>query len=121
MEGKVCYFILLSVWFWLGFVLVIGFLSGWLIGWGFWCMVPTTCKVKLLSRVRLFETPWTIDYQASPSMGFSRQEYWSGLPFPSPKVLNKYLLSGAKRGRNLVRDPVLSVMHCIPRTYHNAM
>ena len=37
-------------------------------------------KVKSLSRVRLFATPWTIAYQASPSMGFSRQEYWSGLP-----------------------------------------
>ena len=41
-------------------------------------------KVKLLSRVRLFVTLWTVAYQASPSMGFSRQEYWSGLPFPSP-------------------------------------
>ena len=41
-------------------------------------------KVKLLSRARLFATPWTIAYQAPPSMGFSRQEYWSGLPFPSP-------------------------------------
>ena len=41
-------------------------------------------KMKLLSRVRLFATPWTVAYQASPSMGFSRQEYWSGLPFPSP-------------------------------------
>ena len=37
-----------------------------------------------LSRVRLFATPWTVAYQALPSMGFSRQEYWSGLPFPSP-------------------------------------
>ena len=41
-------------------------------------------KVKSLSHVRLFATPWTVAYQASPSMGFSRQEYWSGLPFPSP-------------------------------------
>ena len=41
-------------------------------------------KVKSLSRVRLFVTPWIVAYQASPSMGFSRQEYWSGLPFPSP-------------------------------------
>ena len=39
--------------------------------------------MKSLSRVRLFVTPWTVAYQASPSMGFSRQEYWSGLPFPS--------------------------------------
>ena len=42
-------------------------------------------KVKLLSCVWLFATPWTIAYYAPPSMGFSRQEYWSGLPFPSPK------------------------------------
>ena len=41
-------------------------------------------KVKSLSCVRLFATPWTVAYQASPSMGFSRQEYWSRLPFPSP-------------------------------------
>ena len=41
-------------------------------------------KVKSLSRVRLFETLWTVAYQASLSMRFSRQEYWSGLPFPSP-------------------------------------
>ena len=40
--------------------------------------------MKSLSRVGLFATPWTIAYQASPSMGFSRQEYWSRLPFPSP-------------------------------------
>ena len=38
-------------------------------------------EVKLLSRVRLFATPWTVAYQAPPSMGFSRQEYWSGVPF----------------------------------------
>ena len=40
--------------------------------------------MKSLSRVRLFVTPWTITYQAPLSMGFSRQEYWSGVPFPSP-------------------------------------
>ena len=44
----------------------------------------TSSEVKKLSRVRLFATPWTVAYQAPPSMGFSRQEYWSGLPFPSP-------------------------------------
>ena len=41
-------------------------------------------KVKSLSRVQLLATPWTAPYQAPPSMGFSKQEYWSGLPFPSP-------------------------------------
>ena len=44
-------------------------------------------KVKLLSRVRLFATPWTVAYEAPPPIGFSRQEYWSGLPFPSPEDL----------------------------------
>ena len=41
-------------------------------------------KVKSLSRVRLLATPWTAAYQAPPSMGFSRQEYWSWVPLPSP-------------------------------------
>ena len=40
--------------------------------------------MKSLSHVRLFATPWTLAHQAPPSMGFSRQEYWSGLPFSSP-------------------------------------
>ena len=40
-------------------------------------------EVKSLSCVWLFATPWTVAYQAAPSMGFSRQEYWSGLPFPA--------------------------------------
>ena len=40
--------------------------------------------MKSLSWVQLFAIPWTVVYQASLSMGFSRQEYWSGLPFPSP-------------------------------------
>ena len=38
----------------------------------------------MFSRIRLFATPWTVAYQAPPSMGFSRQEDWSGMPFPSP-------------------------------------
>ena len=41
-------------------------------------------KVKSLGRVRLLVTLWTVAHQAPLSMGFSRQEYWSGLPFPSP-------------------------------------
>ena len=51
---------------------------GTLIYWIFWS------EVKLLSRVQFFATPWTVAHQAPPSMEFSRQEYWSGLPFPSP-------------------------------------
>lgn len=78
MEGNVFCFILLSVWFGLGFVWGIGFSFDWLVG--FFGVVPITCQ-----------------------------------------VLNKYLLSGVKRRRNLVTGPVLSAMYCIPRTYHNAM
>ena len=44
-------------------------------------------KVKLLSHVRLLATPWTAAYQAPLSMGFSRQEYWSGVPLPSPLLV----------------------------------
>ena len=43
-------------------------------------------KLKSLSCVRLLATPWTAAYQAPPSMGFSRQEYWSGVPLPSPAL-----------------------------------
>ena len=44
-------------------------------------------KVKSLSHVKLFTTPWTAAYQAPPSMGFSMQEYWSGVPLPSPYAI----------------------------------
>ena len=46
-------------------------------------------KVKLLGRVQLLATPWTVAYQAPPFMGFSRQECWSGVPLPSPKRRHK--------------------------------
>ena len=48
-------------------------------------------KVKSLSHVRLLATPWTAAHLAPPSMGFSRQEYWSGLPLPSPSKLLVYI------------------------------
>ena len=48
-------------------------------------------EVKSLSRVRLFASPWTVALQAPSSMGFSRQEYCSGLPFPSPGDLPDYV------------------------------
>ena len=44
-------------------------------------------KVKSLSCVRLFATPWTAAHQAPPSVGFSRQKYWSGVPSPSPSII----------------------------------
>ena len=51
-----------------------------------YCLWPllTTLEVKSLGHVQLFATPWTVAYPAPPSMGFSQQEYCSGLPFPSP-------------------------------------
>ena len=52
-------------------------------------------KVKSLSHVLLFVTPWAVAYQAPPSMGFSRQAYWSGVPFPS---LGDLLDPGIKSG-----------------------
>ena len=52
------------------------------------------------SRVQLFATPWTVAYQDPPSMGFSRQEYWSGSPVPSPEVASK--------------DNSLLTVHCHP-------
>ena len=58
-------------------------------------LMPLHCALKhamhhhvcLFSRVQLFVTPWTVAYQAPLSMRFSRQEYWSGLPFPTPRDL----------------------------------
>ena len=44
-------------------------------------------EVAQSCRVRLFATPWTVAYYTPPSLGFPRQEYWSGLPFPSPEDL----------------------------------
>ena len=57
-------------------------------------------KVKSLSRVRLFATPWTAAHQAPPSMGFSRQEYWSGVPLPSPKRSNRGIKNKIKKLKN---------------------
>ena len=70
--------------------------SAWLfycfekVTWPLWILVSSSIKGTLLlllshfSRVRLCATPWTAAHQAPPSLGFSRQEHWSGLPFPSP-------------------------------------
>ena len=51
-------------------------------------------QVKSLSRVRLFTTPWTAAHQAPPSMGFSRQEHWSGVPWPSPPWVGQIIPKG---------------------------
>ena len=52
------------------------------------CVCVCVCVCELLSRFQLFVTPWTVVCQASLSMEFSRQEYWSGVPFPSPGDLS---------------------------------
>ena len=59
-------------------------LQYWLIRMQRWTEKRSNNKVKSLSHVQLFATPWTLAYQAPWSMGFSRQQYWSGLPFSSP-------------------------------------
>ena len=69
--------------------------------------------VKSLSHVRLFATMWTVAYQAPPSMGFSRQEYWSGLPCPSPGDLPDPGIepwSPALRADALTSEPQLTIL-----------
>ena len=60
--------------------------------------------MKSVSRVRLFATLWTVAYQAPPSMGFPRQEYWSGVPLPSPLY---QLASAAAAAESLQSCPTL--------------
>ena len=65
---------------------------------------------RSLSRVRLSVTPWTVAHQAPPSMGFSRQEYWSGFPFPSPGDLPDPWIeprSPALQADTLTSEPIL--------------
>ena len=76
--------------------------------------------MKSLSRVRLFATPWTIPYQAPKSMGFSRQEYWSGLPFPSPGdlpdpgiELGSPALGAQSLSHWTKREVPVSVLYCV--------
>ena len=69
-------------------------------------------KVKSLSHVQLSVTPWTAAHQAPPSMGFSRQEYWSGVPLPSPEVISSLSYSTASLYFFLwsLRKPFLSLL-----------
>ena len=64
-------------------------------------------KGKSLSHVRLLATPWTAAHQAPPSMGFSRQEYWSGLPFPSP--FNMLI--------NIIKNIIHILMECYVKSF----
>ena len=61
-------------------------------------------KGKSLSRVRLLATPWTAAYQAPPSIGFSRQEYWSGVPLPSPLVSVWYVSNFLESHKHLCKN-----------------
>ena len=69
-------------------------------------------KVKSLSRVQLFTTPWTAAYQASPSMGFSRQEYWSGLPLLSPILMPKTSLFSLSNSNQVTTLQTLEIFQC---------
>ena len=73
-------------------------------------------KVKSLSRVRLFVTAWTVAHQASPSMGFCRQGYWSGLPLPSPNnALEEWkILVCCSRGKT---ESKIQVQGCAIKTH----
>ena len=71
-------------------------------------------KVKSFSHVWLFMTPWTAAYQAPPSMGFFRQEYWSGVPLPSPKLSSKHKkwgISGKRWAKTLIPGKKCQVIH----------
>ena len=70
--------------------------------------------MKSLSHIRLFVTPWTAAHQAPPSMGFSRQEFWSGVPLPSPTVNPE---KGEKvKGATQTESRKLTVPHCAEET-----
>ena len=82
---------------------------------------PVKVKVKLFSCVCLFATPWSVASKVPPSMGFSRQEYWSGLPFPSPGDLpNSGIEPGfpALQADALTSEPEIShVLHMCTHVY----
>ena len=72
--------------------------------------------MKSLSHVQLFATPWTVANQAPPSMGFSRQEYWSWLPFPSPGDLSDPGIeprSPALQGDTLTSEPPVNEIYIL--------
>ena len=105
-----CLVALQSQMLWLGYPCLARFCEWWFFLFVFdGCLAQGTerkkrKKVKLLSRVRLFSTPWTVPHQAPLSMGFSRQEYWSGLPFtpsgdlPDPGIKPESSVSPALAG-----------------------
>ena len=88
-----------------------------------WLTVKVEVKVKSLSPFWLFATPWTVAYQAPPSMGFSRQEYWSGLPLSSPGDLlwsrdrtRVSCIPGRRFNLWAIREPLAHVLVLIVKT-----
>ena len=88
--------------------------------WALFDLLPKRClkpymwsEVKLLSRVQLFVPPWTVAHQAPQPMEFSRQEYWSGLPFPSPGHLPN-LTYGSSNRHFLFLTLVRNTLTCAP-------
>ena len=82
----------------------------------------SSIKQQLISRVRLSATPWTAAHQAPLSMGFSRQKYWSGLPFPTPGDLSKIketplMCSRGYTRLTCYRKPPLESLNLIPILY----
>ena len=79
-------------------------------------------KVKSLSRVRLLAAPWTAAYQAPPSMRFSRQEYWSGVPLPSPQSISRQCqiyLVGTNCPKRMTADKIIKTAINIPGSREN--
>ena len=76
-------------------------------------------KVKSLSYVQLFATPWTVAYQAPPSMEFSRQESWSGLPFLSPHFLCSLFQKIISYVTKYVTEPVIKCWYTVPYEINN--
>ena len=77
-------------------------------------------KLKSLSHVRLLATLWTAAYQAPPSMGFSRQKYWSGVPLPSPYIYIKpRILMQATWAQNPLKDDWLSAHRRVSCMYNH--
>ena len=70
-------------------------------------------KVQSLSCVWLLATPWTTAYQAPPSMGLSRQEYWSGVPLPSPKARYYTVLKRESVSHSVISDSLWPDRHCL--------
>ena len=70
--------------------------------------------MKSLSRVRLFLTPWTVAHQAPPLMGFSRQEYWNGVPLSSPIALTRWTFVGKVKSLlfNMLSAAAKSLQSC---------